>query len=310
LDHKREQISRKTLLFHLLARECLCSLDQRKRKTRNLQLKIKISFLIEWLKASVLATLMHQREVDTTSSERTKEEVEITEEEAIEICSVVEIEEVKAVVMIEKKLSKRVLPDKFSNQIEVLKEEVEAVEVLKSNLKANPLVKLNLRNMLKAKMNTVSKLPPKTLVDVVEEVIIAIDKTVLVRTFKTKRVVLKLKVKVMMAMKGKRELVKRVTTKRAEEVAATIEVEITTEEEVETTITRRDLSPLLRVLMEPVKVLDVAEARTNLLVRKELKVKQLGWCTERSIKKQMLRKEMLMEKLLCKSNLAQSLAVA
>lgn len=310
MDHKREQISRKTLLFHLLARECLCSLDQRKRKTRNLRLKIKISFLIEWLKASVLATLMHQREVDTTSSERTKEEVEITEEEAIEICSVVEIEEVKAVVMIEKKLSKKVLPDKFSNQIEVLKEEEEAVEVLRSNLKANPLVKLNLRNMLKVKMNTVSKLPPKTLVDVVEEVTIAIDKIVLVRTLKTKRVVLKLKVKVMMAMKGKRELVKRVTTKRAEEVAATIEVEITTEEEVETTITRRDLSPLLRVLVEPVKVLDVAEAKTNLLVRKELKVKQLGWCTERSIKKQMLRKEMLMEKLLCKSNLAQSLAVA
>ena len=146
--------------------------------------------------------------------------------------------------------------------------------------------------------------------DVVEEVTIAIDKIVLVRTLKTKRVVLKLKVKVMMAMKGKRKLAKRVTTKRAEEVAATIEVEITTEEEAETTITRRDLSPLLRVLVEPVKVLDVVEARTNLLVRKELKVKQLGWFTERSIKKQMLRKEMLMEKLLCKSNLAQSLAVA
>jgi len=253
---------------------------------------------------------MHQREVDTTSSERTKEEVEITEEEAIEICNVVEIEEVEAVVMIEKKLSKRVLPDKFSNQIEVLKEEEEAVEVLRSNLKANLLVKINLRNMPKVKMNTVSKLLPKTLVDVVEEVIIAIDKIVLVRTLKTKRVVLKLKVKAMMAMKGKRELVKRVTTKRAEEVAATIEVEITTEEEVETTITKRNLSPLLRVLVELVKVLDVAEARTNLLVRKELKVKQLGWCTERSIKKQMLRKEMLMEKLLCKSNLAQSLAVA
>jgi hypothetical protein len=310
LDHKREQISRKTLPFHLLARECLCSLDQRKRKTRNLWLKIKISFLIEWPKVSVLATLMHQREVDTTSSERTKEEVEITEEEAIEICNVVEIEEVEAVVMIEKKLSKRVLPDKFSNQIEVLKEEEEAVEVLRSNLKANLLVKINLRNMPKVKMNTVSKLLPKTLVDVVEEVIIAIDKIVLVRTLKTKRVVLKLKVKAMMAMKGKRELVKRVTTKRAEEVAATIEVEITTEEEVETTITKRNLSPLLRVLVEPVKVLDVAEARTNLLVRKEPKVKQLGWCTERSIKKQMLRKEMLMEKLLCKSNLAQSLAVA
>jgi hypothetical protein len=310
LDHKREQISRKTLPFHLLARECLCSLDQRKRKTRNLWLKIKISFLIEWPKVSVLATLMHQREVDTTSSERTKEEVEITEEEAIEICNVVEIEEVEAVVMIEKKLSKRVLPDKFSNQIEVLKEEEEAVEVLRSNLKANLLVKINLRNMPKVKMNTVSKLLPKTLVDVVEEVIIAIDKIVLVRTLKTKRVVLKLKVKAMMAMKGKRELVKRVTTKRAEEVAATIEVEITTEEEVETTITKRNLLPLLRVLVEPVKVLDVAEARTNLLVRKEPKVKQLGWCTERSIKKQMLRKEMLMEKLLCKSNLAQSLAVA
>jgi hypothetical protein len=310
LDHKREQISKKTLPFHLLARECLCSLDQRKRKTRNLWLKIKISFLIEWPKVSVLATLMHQREVDTTSSERTKEEVEITEEEAIEICNVVEIEEVEAVVMIEKKLSKRVLPDKFSNQIEVLKEEEEAVEVLRSNLKANLLVKINLRNMPKVKMNTVSKLLPKTLVDVVEEVIIAIDKIVLVRTLKTKRVVLKLKVKAMMAMKGKRELVKRVTTKRAEEVAATIEVEITTEEEVETTITKRNLSPLLRVLVEPVKVLDVAEARTNLLVRKEPKVKQLGWCTERSIKKQMLRKEMLMEKLLCKSNLAQSLAVA
>lgn len=310
MDHKREQISRKTLPFHLLARECLCSLDQRKRKTRNLWLKIKISFLIEWPKVSVLATLMHQREVDTTSSERTKEEVEITEEEAIEICNVVEIEEVEAVVMIEKKLSKRVLPDKFSNQIEVLKEEEEAVEVLRSNLKANLLVKINLRNMPKVKMNTVSKLLPKTLVDVVEEVIIAIDKIVLVRTLKTKRVVLKLKVKAMMAMKGKRELVKRVTTKRAEEVAATIEVEITTEEEVETTITKRNLSPLLRVLVELVKVLDVAEARTNLLVRKEPKVKQLGWCTERSIKKQMLRKEMLMEKLLCKSNLAQSLAVA
>lgn len=310
MDHKREQISRKTLPFHLLARECLCSLDQRKRKTRNLWLKIKISFLIEWPKVSVLATLMHQREVDTTSSERTKEEVEITEEEAIEICNVVEIEEVEAVVMIEKKLSKRVLPDKFSNQIEVLKEEEEAVEVLRSNLKANLLVKINLRNMPKVKMNTVSKLLPKTLVDVVEEVIIAIDKIVLVRTLKTKRVVLKLKVKAMMAMKGKRELVKRVTTKRAEEVAATIEVEITTEEEVETTITKRNLLPLLRVLVEPVKVLDVAEARTNLLVRKEPKVKQLGWCTERSIKKQMLRKEMLMEKLLCKSNLAQSLAVA
>lgn len=310
MDHKREQISKKTLPFHLLARECLCSLDQRKRKTRNLWLKIKISFLIEWPKVSVLATLMHQREVDTTSSERTKEEVEITEEEAIEICNVVEIEEVEAVVMIEKKLSKRVLPDKFSNQIEVLKEEEEAVEVLRSNLKANLLVKINLRNMPKVKMNMVSKLLPKTLVDVVEEVIIAIDKIVLVRTLKTKRVVLKLKVKAMMAMKGKRELVKRVTTKRAEEVAATIEVEITTEEEVETTTTKRNLSPLLRVLVEPVKVLDVAEARTNLLVRKEPKVKQLGWCTERLIKKQMLRKEMLMEKLLCKSNLAQSLAVA
>jgi len=48
-------------------------------------------------KLSVLATLIHQREVDTTSLERTKEEVEITEEEAIEIYSVVEIEEVNTV---------------------------------------------------------------------------------------------------------------------------------------------------------------------------------------------------------------------